>query len=89
MATRVKVVMKTCPKCGLLLPESEYNRDRSKRDGLDTYCRVCRHEYMKAYNPQHSNRYTTPESRDKELLERMQRRHRTELGLDGNDDWWR
>ena len=79
MAQRMKVVMKTCSKCGLLLPESEFNKDRHKPDGLDTYCRVCRHEYMKQYKPKpRVNRWTTPESRDSELLENMRKRHAEE-----------
>lgn len=79
MATRVKLVMKTCSKCGLLLPASEFNRDRSKRDGLDTYCRVCRYEYMRTYDQkEQAKRYSTPESRDAEFLAMMRKRYAEE-----------
>ena len=36
---------KTCPRCGEVKPRSEFSRDRSKRDGLQSTCRVCRRNY--------------------------------------------
>jgi len=33
--------MKFCPRCGQTLSESEFGRNRSTRDGLTAYCRLC------------------------------------------------
>ena len=35
--------MKKCPACGEEKPTEGYNRNRSKPDGLQTYCRECEH----------------------------------------------
>ena len=40
---------KVCPKCGRELPLSEYSKDKSKKDGLQFYCKSCRGEYCKSY----------------------------------------
>ena len=34
--------MKTCSKCGLVKNESEFHRDRSRKDGLQSFCIECR-----------------------------------------------
>ena len=44
--------MKTCPKCGRTLPESEFALDKSKKDGLSSVCRDCMFEYYKKKRPQ-------------------------------------
>lgn len=36
---------KVCPKCGKRKPLSEFTKDRSKSDGLETYCRDCKRAY--------------------------------------------
>lgn len=33
--------MKTCPTCGETKPFTEFHKDRSKRDGLNLYCKPC------------------------------------------------
>lgn len=33
--------MKTCKACGEVKPLTEYHRDRSKKDGLNHYCKPC------------------------------------------------
>lgn len=38
--------MKMCTRCGYK-PESEFNVDRHKRDGLQTQCRECKHKAQK------------------------------------------
>ena len=34
--------MKRCPRCGETKPNSEFHRNRTRRDGLQIYCRLCR-----------------------------------------------
>jgi len=36
---------KVCPKCGRELPLSEFNKDKSRKDGLNVYCKECRKIY--------------------------------------------
>lgn len=35
---------KTCPRCGLSKPHAEFYADRTRRDGLQAYCRECERE---------------------------------------------
>lgn len=39
------VPLKQCTRCEEFLPLSSFNRDRSKKDGLCTICRVCRNTH--------------------------------------------
>jgi predicted GIY-YIG superfamily endonuclease len=41
--------MKTCSKCKEEKPFSEFFKDRSRKDGLYYYCKVCRAEIAKSY----------------------------------------
>ncbi len=52
---------KRCPKCGRELPVSEFNKNSSKKDGLDTYCKICHRERLKEYrdkNKSKNNQYS-------------------------------
>lgn len=44
-----KEAMKTkrCPKCGRLLPTSEFNKSTAKYDGLQSYCRDCQRKQLR------------------------------------------
>ena len=41
--------MRTCPKCKLTKDESEFSRDKSRKDGLSVYCKACANAYAKRY----------------------------------------
>lgn len=41
--------MKRCPRCGRILPETEFTKDRSRKDGLSVYCRLCSKERNMKY----------------------------------------
>ncbi len=41
--------MRRCGHCGRELPETEFYRDRTRRDGLDCYCKACRKESNMRY----------------------------------------
>lgn len=45
---------KKCSKCGRELPASEFWKNASTEDGLQTYCKECGNVYAKnrKYNPQ-------------------------------------
>ena len=50
---------KECNKCRLYKPLEEYSENRSRKDGLDHYCRDCRNELQREYNqvPEHKEQY--------------------------------
>lgn len=37
--------MKVCRKCKLEKDESEFSKDKSRKDGLYSHCKACWHEY--------------------------------------------
>lgn len=64
--------MKRCAHCGQKLPESEFYRDKTRKDGLDCYCKLCRKannmKYTDAGQERHAERMRTdPEYRKKTL----------------------
>lgn len=36
---------KYCPKCDSLKQRIEYNKNKKRNDGLDSYCKICSYEY--------------------------------------------
>ena len=40
---------KICTKCGRELPLSEFNKDKSRKDGLQCWCKSCKKQYGKQY----------------------------------------
>lgn len=43
------IIHKTCSKCKANLPLSEFNKDKSKRDGLRSSCKACKKSNNRAY----------------------------------------
>lgn len=41
------VTEKECTKCQIVKPQNEFNRDKTKADGLQFRCKMCVHEYMR------------------------------------------
>ena len=44
--------MKTCSKCGEERPLDTFSKNKSKRDGLNSYCKPCMRSYKKVYDQQ-------------------------------------
>lgn len=44
---------KCCPHCGVTKPISEFGRNRSKRDGLQSLCDTCKHASQAKYYHRH------------------------------------
>lgn len=65
--------MKRCSDCGRVLPESAFNRNKAKKDGLQGICRECAASRSRGGE----SVWTTPESRDEaaraEILRRYER----------------
>lgn len=64
--------MKICSHCGQARPESEFYRDKTRKDGLDCYCMLCRKannmKYTDAGQERRAERMrTNPEYRKKVL----------------------
>lgn len=47
---------KICKRCGRELPISEFYKDRTKKDGLQLWCKECKKQY-KADNAEHIKQY--------------------------------
>lgn len=45
--------MKVCPHCGIEKHGFEFNTDKSKKDGLSSWCKVCVQERGKKYREEH------------------------------------
>ncbi len=65
---RFFIILKQCIKCRTKKPVSEFNKDKSRKDGLQNYCRDCGRryrqehkkeaaEYQKQYQKQYQKRY--------------------------------
>src|SRR5688572_27843872 len=40
---------KECSKCRRMLPVEQFTRNKSKKDGYNSYCRLCNSNYQKDY----------------------------------------
>lgn len=48
--------LKKCPRCKLLLPETEFHKNNSKKSGLASACKVCVSLYTRVYYLKHAER---------------------------------
>jgi hypothetical protein len=56
MSSIITIKFKKCTKCGLEKDESEFNKNKLKKDGLDLWCRKCRKDYNIKYNKEYNTR---------------------------------
>ena len=49
--------MKTCSKCKITRPTTEFNKTKTNKDGLSYLCKNCNREVSKAYREKNSKRY--------------------------------
>jgi hypothetical protein len=63
--------VKTCSKCGLSKPYSEFYRDKGHRDGLTSDCRSCRRAQATAWQKKHP-------AAAREAKERYRAKHRVQ-----------
>jgi len=40
---------KRCPRCSRWKPQTAFDRRRAARDGLDSWCKVCRRAYVRRW----------------------------------------
>jgi len=49
--------MKICSKCKIKKSKNKFNKDKTKKDGLQTYCKKCQKQYKKQWyknNPKYN-----------------------------------
>lgn len=63
---------KECSKCKLVKPLSEFNRNRTKKDGHEARCRRCSCEHLKSYREAHKEKL-------KEEKRKYYKKHKEEI----------
>lgn len=53
METAENTQTKRCSKCGQELPLSEFSKNKSTKDGYESYCRRCKSKYIKELTQRH------------------------------------
>ena len=53
MMNNVEVKTKRCSKCGRILPITEFSKNKSRKDGLNHYCKQCDRAKRKEYYQTH------------------------------------
>ena len=73
--------MKRCSRCKRLLPEEEFFKDRSSKDGLQGYCKECRKEYSrqwfeenKEYREEYNRKYYQKNEKYRERVKEHSKR---------------
>lgn len=51
--------MKRCPRCGIEKSLSDFGPNARRADGLQSYCRACRREYVRDHYARNADRYRT------------------------------
>lgn len=51
--------LKQCPKCSETKPLSQFNKDKTKRLGVSSYCKLCASEYSSSYYTANGERIRT------------------------------
>jgi predicted transcriptional regulator len=64
--------MKTCTKCGIEKPKSGFNKNKSAKDGLAYWCKLCSKEYNKTPKGKESKRKYRVTPKSKEIIRRYQ-----------------
>jgi ribosomal protein S27AE len=68
--------MKTCSRCGLSKDESEYHKDKSRKDGLFQWCNTCQKEhdvkYRREHRKQHANQARQWRADNREIARNIQ-----------------
>jgi 5-methylcytosine-specific restriction endonuclease McrA len=63
--------MKACSRCGLSKPLSEFSKRKDTRDGLQSWCKVCKNEVQKRWQREHAQ----------ELNERQRKLNKAKRGI--------
>ena len=81
MCVKVVVDMKYCPGCEANKPLSDFNKDRSRKDGLHGHCKECCRIYWQSELTGHKGNGTKRFIYDRaiDICSDMNRKYRNEL----------
>lgn len=71
--------MKTCYKCEEEKPDSEFSRNDSKADGLQSQCKSCHREYRRQHYLRNRQKYIDKAARHRERLREWFHEFKTQL----------
>ena len=71
--------MKTCNKCGVQKPLSEFVKDKSRKDGINSCCKICRKQYD-IKNKSNRNNYVS-KNREKILRQVLDYSYKRKYGI--------
>ena len=66
---------KVCPKCGIELPLSDFNNNRSQKDGKAVQCRYCCKEYNKEYYEKNKEKRKEYLAKNKEKIKEQKKEY--------------
>ena len=72
---REKMETKVCPKCGRELPLSDFNNNRSQKDGKAVQCRYCCKEYNKEYYEKNKEKRKEYLAKNKEKIKEQKKEY--------------
>lgn len=74
------MIEKKCPHCGEIKPTSEFGVNRTRKDGLAGYCKVCSRElykgYKKTYFDRHPDAHRNAYHKHKEVALKINKKYR-------------
>lgn len=73
--------MKTCKKCSVEKPESEFYRDKYAKDGRKLVCKVCCNAHRKKYNQSRKGRVQLKKYRQTPAVKAVNRYHNRKTAL--------
>jgi DNA-directed RNA polymerase subunit RPC12/RpoP len=81
---------KVCSRCGMELPVSEFNKDKSRSDGIYIQCKQCRSKYLSEYYKNNKEQIKTKSmeyqktEKGKEVVKRANDKKRNTFGRVGH-----
>ena len=82
--------MKTCPDCNKDLPTSEFGKNKTKKDGLQSRCKKCDREYKKRYYKNNSDKLKERACRRRQEIKEWFQEYKQSLSCEkcGIDKWY-
>ena len=81
---------KLCTKCGKVKPISEFGKNKSKKDGLQSHCKECVKEYKKKHYSENKEYYLEKARtyRQKCREDLNDYKNTLKCSICGEDRWW-
>jgi predicted transposase YbfD/YdcC len=72
--------MKTCGKCGETKARSEFHKNPTKKDGVQTMCKECRKLYIRQHYKKNKETYIISAQKSKKRFREIIKRHKSYCG---------